>query len=116
MPLSMRHNRAGPISPGPDHLRAIYDAKGTVVPNLGNIRYGRRARDARRGMEKKSGGSRPREAKAIACHALHVDAQGAEKKRFERMQSGAPQEHRSIGVFEACEGHIKGCSTILGPK
>ena len=75
-----------------DHLRAIYDAKGTVVPNLGNVRYGRRAKDARRGMEKKSGGSRPRDAKAMACHALHVDAEGAGKKRFERSQ----KRHKNI--------------------
>jgi hypothetical protein len=69
-----------------DHLRAIYDAKGTVVPGLGNLRYGRRAVAARAGMEKQSGGARPKEAKAIACHALHMDAQGAEKRRFERSQ------------------------------
>ena len=69
-----------------DHLRAIYDAKGTVVPGLGNLRYGRRAVVARAGMEKQSGGARPKEAKAIACHALHIDAEGAEKRRFERSQ------------------------------
>ena len=75
-----------------NHLRAIYDAKGTVVPDLGNVRYGNRAKNARKGMEKKSGGSRPREAKARACHALHIDAEGAEKKRFERSQ----KRHKNI--------------------
>jgi hypothetical protein len=69
-----------------EHLRAIYDAKGTVVPSLGNVRYGRRAVTAHAGLEKQSGGARPREAQAIKCHALHIDAEGAEKQRFERSQ------------------------------
>ena len=69
-----------------DHLRAIYDAKGTVVPGLGNVRYGRRAVAARVGLEKQSGGARPQKAKAIAQHDLHIDAEGAEKRRFERSQ------------------------------
>ena len=69
-----------------EHLRAIYDAKGTVVPGLGNVRYGRRAVAARVGLEKQSGGARPQKAKAIAQHDLHIDAEGAEKRRFERSQ------------------------------
>jgi hypothetical protein len=69
-----------------DHLRAIYDAKGTVVPGLGNVRYGNRAKAARAGLERKVGGHVTHEAKAYAGHDLHIDAEGAEKRRFERCQ------------------------------
>ena len=58
----------------------------TFVPGLGNVRYGRRAVAARAGLEKRSGGKPPQEATAYASHALHIDAVGAEKKRFERSQ------------------------------
>ena len=60
--------------------------KATVVPGLGNVRYGNRAKAARAGLEKKVGGHVTHEAKAYAGHDLHIDAVGAEKRRFERCQ------------------------------